>query len=80
MKMLRKIIHCESFEISQENFDDALSFCKVASLQCSDGNFAISRTYRRYFLEHVPKTSCPKRNKKRKSISFEEKVYGGSAS
>ena len=47
MKMLRKIIHCESFEISQENFDDALSFCKVASLQYLDGNFAINGTYHR---------------------------------
>ena len=33
MNMLRKIIDCESFEISQENFYDEVSFSNKASLQ-----------------------------------------------
>ena len=34
MKMLRKIIDCESFENSQESVYDGVYFNKVASLQC----------------------------------------------
>ena len=33
MNMLRKIIDCEIFEISQENFYDEVSFSNKASLQ-----------------------------------------------
>ena len=64
MKMLGKITDCESLEISQENFYDEVSFSKVTNLQCPDGNFAIKRTHRSFFLEYVPKTSCLKKNKK----------------
>ena len=35
MNMLQKIIDCESFEISQENFYDEVSFSNKASLQLS---------------------------------------------
>ena len=38
MKMSRKIIDCESLEISQENFCDKLSFSLVTTLQYSDCN------------------------------------------
>ena len=68
MKMLRKIIDCESLESSQENVYDGVSFSKVASLQCSDCNLALKRTHHRFFLKYVPKTSCLKKNKKIKSI------------
>ena len=69
--MLEKITDCESLEISQENFYDAVSFCKVTKLQCSDCNFAIERTHHRFYLEYVPKTSCFKNNKNRNSLLFE---------
>ena len=58
MKMLGKITDCESLEISQENFYDEASFSKVTNLQCSDCNFPIKRTHRRFLLEYAPKTSC----------------------
>ena len=77
MKMLRKMINCERLEISQENLYDGVSVSKVTNLQCSDWNFAIKRTHRRFFLEYVPKTSCLKNNGKSKSLFFEKKVYGG---
>ena len=68
-----EIIDCKSLKISQENFYDEVSFSKVASLQCSDCNFAIKRTRHRFLLEYVPKNSCLKNSKKRKSIFFPEK-------
>ena len=46
---------------------------KFASLQRSDCNFAIKRTHHRLFLEYVQKTSCLKKNKKRKSLFFRKK-------
>ena len=64
-------------EISQENFYDGVSFSKVTNLQCSDCNFAIKRTHHRFFLQYLPKTSCLKKNEKRKSLLFEKKVYDG---
>ena len=67
---VKEITDCESLKIPQENFYDEVSFKKVASLQCSDCNFAIKRTHRRLFLEYVAKTSCLKKNKKRKSLFF----------
>ena len=74
MKMLRKVIDGKSFEISQENVYEGVSFSKVTNLQCSDCNFAIKIAPHRYFLEYVPKTSCLKKQ------YFEKKVYGGPAS
>ena len=71
--MLRKTIDCESAETSQENFYDGVSFSKVASLQCSDCNFAIKRTHHRLFLEYVQKKEYLKKNKKRKSLFFRKK-------
>ena len=73
MKMLWKITDWESLEISQENFFDGVSFSKNTNLQRSDCNFAIKRTHHRFFLEYLPKTSCLKKNKKRKSLFFWEK-------
>ena len=62
--MLRKIIDGKSLEISQENVYEGVSFSKVTNLQRSDANFAIkilfTQAQHRYFLEYVPKTSCPK--------------------
>ena len=78
MKMLQKIIDCESLEISLGNFYNGVSFRKVASLKCSDCNFAKKRTHHIFFLEYVPKTSYIK--KYLKSSFFEKKVYGGPAS
>ena len=69
--MLRKIIHCGSLE-------DAVSFAKVTSLQCSDCNFTIKRTHHRFFLDYVRQASCLKNNENRKSIFLE--VYGEPAS
>ena len=80
MKMLWKITDCESLGISQENFCDEVSFSKNTNLQCSDCNFAIRRTHHRFFLEYLPKTSCLKKNNKRKSLFFEKKFYDGPAS
>ena len=80
MKILGKITDCKNLEISQENFYDEVSFSKVTNLQCSDCNFAIKRTLHRFFLEYVPKTSCLKKKKKRKSLLFEKKDYDGPAS
>ena len=71
MKMLRKIIDGKSLEIFQENVYEGASFSKVTNLQCSDCNFAIKIAHHRYFLEHVPKTSCLKKQ------YFLKKVYGG---
>ena len=51
MKILRKIIDCESLEIFHKKLNDGFSFSKVTSLQ---------RTHYRFFLENVPKTSCLK--------------------
>ena len=79
MKMLRKIIDSEILEFSQENFYDRVSFSKIAITQCSDCNFAVKRIPHRFFLEYVLKTSYLKKNKKRKRVSFEKKVYGGPA-
>ena len=70
MKMLWKITDQESFEISQENFYDDVSFSKNTNLQCSNCNFAIKRTHHRCFQEYLPKTSYLKKNKKRKSLFF----------
>ena len=41
MKMLQKIIDSKSFEISQENVYEGVSFSKHTNLKCSDCNFAI---------------------------------------
>ena len=71
--MLGKIIDCESLEISQEHFYDVVSFSKVTILQRSDCNFAIKRTHHRFFLGYVPKTSCLKKNKKRKRFFLRKK-------
>ena len=60
MKMLRKIIDGKSWEISQENVYDGVSFSKVPNLQCSHCNFAIKITHHRHFFENVPNTSCLK--------------------
>ena len=62
MKMLQKIIDQGSLETSEENFYDGVSSSKVASLQCSDYNFAIKRTHQRFFLEYVMETNCLKKN------------------
>ena len=72
MKMLREINDSASLEISQANVYDAVSFSKVASLLCSDCSLVIKRTRNRLFLEYVPKSSCLRKNKKRKSLFFEE--------
>ena len=77
MKTFGKLTDCKSLEISQENFYDEVSFSKVTNLQCSDCNFAEKRTYHRFFLEYVPKTSSLKKNEK---IFFEKKTYDGPAS
>ena len=61
MKMLRKIVDGKSLEISQENVYEGVYFSKVTNLQCSDCNFAIKIAHHRYFLEHVLKTSCLKK-------------------
>ena len=60
--MLRKTIDWESLKIFQKNFYNGVSFSKVTSLQLSGCNFTIKRTHHRFFLEYVPKTSCPKKN------------------
>ena len=72
MKMLRKVNDSASLEISQENVYDANSFSKVASLLCSDCSLVIKRTRNRLFMEYVSKSSCLRKNKKRKSLFFEE--------
>ena len=74
----QKIIDCKSLEISQEKFYDRVSFSKVARLQCSNCNFAIKRTHRRFFLEYVTKTCCLETTKS-KSF-FEKKVHRGPTS
>ena len=68
MKLLRKMIDCESLEIFQENVFDGVSFSKATSLQCSDCNFTTKRTRNRFFLKHVPKTNFIKKDTLRKSI------------
>ena len=70
MKILRKIINCESLEISQENFYDEVSFNKFTVLHCSDCNFTIKRTHHRFFLEYVYKPAVLERIKK---VCFREK-------
>ena len=60
--MLQKMIDCESSKIFQKNFYNRVSFSKVTSLQFSDCSFTIKRTHHRFFLEHVTKTSCLKKN------------------
>ena len=72
MKMLLKIIDGKSLEVSQEN--EGVSFSKVTKLQFHYCNFAIKIAQHRYLLEHVPKTSCIKKQ------YFEKKVYCGPAS
>ena len=70
--MLGKIIiDCERLETTQEIFYDEVSFSKVANLEC---NFAIKRTYLRFFLEYVSKTSCVKKNKKRKKSMVDQRL------
>ena len=76
--MLRKIIDGKSLEISQKNVYEGVSFSKVTSLQCSDCNFAIKRTHRRFVLEYVTKTCCLETTKS-KSF-FEKKVNRGPTS
>ena len=58
MKMLRKIIDCESFENSQENGSYGVCFSKVANLLCTVCISTINKLHKRFFLENVPKTSC----------------------
>ena len=74
--MLEKITNYESLGISQENFYyDAVSFCKVTKLQCSDCEVAIKRTHQILsgkYTENVyvcvyVLTECLKKNKKKKS-------------
>ena len=72
MKMLRKIVGCESFETSREHLYDGVFLSKVTSLQCSHCNFAINRTHHGFFLEYLPKTGFLKKCQKRKSLFFEK--------
>ena len=74
MKMLRKIIDCESLEISQENVYDGVSFSKVKSLLHSDYNFTIKRTYHRFILQCVPKASCLEKNILRKKSILDQRL------
>ena len=73
--MLRKITDCGYLGISQENFYHGVFFSKVTSLQCSNCKFITKRTHHRFFLEYVPKTNCPKQNKKKKIFFFLRKKY-----
>ena len=74
MKMLRKIVGCESFETSREHLYDGVFLSKVTSLQCSHCNFAINRTHHGFFLEYLPKTGFLKKCQKRKSLFFWENM------
>ena len=56
--MLRKIIDCESLEISQENASDGVYFSKVTYSQYTDYNSAIKRLLHIFSLEYITKTSC----------------------
>ena len=62
--MLQKIIDCESLEISLGNFYNGVSFRKVASLQCSDCNFAKKRTHHIFFWNMYQKLAILKNIKK----------------
>ena len=55
IKMLQKIIDCESLETSQENAYDGVYFTNVKSLPRADCSFTIKRIYHRFFLEYVPR-------------------------
>ena len=74
MKMLRKIIDCESLETSQENVYDGVSFSKVKSLPRSDYNFTIKRTYHTFILEYVPKASFFQKNILRKKTMVGQRL------
>ena len=78
--MLREITDCKSSETSQEIFYDEVFFNKVSSIQCSDCNCALKITHNRFFLEYLPKTSCLKKNKKRKSLFWEKGLWWTSVS
>ena len=68
MKMLRKIIECESFKNSQENIQGGLYLSKIASLQCTDWTSTINRLHHRFFSESLPKASCLKTTFFKKSM------------
>ena len=72
MEMLQKIIDGKSLGISKEYVYEGVSFNKVASLQCSDCNFAIKIAHHRYFLEYVPKTSYLRKNILRKKSMVDQ--------
>ena len=72
MKMLGKVIDCESLEVSQENVYDRVSFTKVKTLTSSDRNFTLKRTNDRFILEYVPKASCYKKNILRKKSMVDQ--------
>lgn len=80
MKMFRKIIYCKSLKNSEKNLYDADFFCNVASQQCSDCSFAIKGTHNRFFLKYVSKTSCLKKDKKRKCLFWEKSLWWKSIS
>ena len=52
MNILRKIIHCKIFEISQENVYDEVYFSKAISLQCPECNSNRRRPHHRLFLKY----------------------------
>ena len=74
MKMLRKVIDCESLEVSQENVYDRVSFSKAKSLTSSDCNFTLKRTDDRFILEYVPKASCYKKTILRKKSMVDQRL------
>ena len=57
MKVLHKLIDCESFKNSQENVYKGVYSSKIASLQCTS---IIGRLHHGFFSENVRKTSCLK--------------------
>ena len=48
MKMLRKVIDCESLDVSQENVHVGVYFSKVKILQCGDCNSSTKRLHHRF--------------------------------
>ena len=57
--MLRKTIGCESLENFPKNVYDRVCFNKIACPGCTNCNSTITRIYRRFFSEYVPKSYMP---------------------
>ena len=75
MKMLGKVTDRNVWKFLRKT--SMMGFLSVKLQTYSVQTATLKRTHHRFFLQYLPKTSCLKKNEKRKSLLFEKKVYDG---